>query len=196
MKKKARRWFKPRVGLIIDYCLTSLDFLGGWIIYWWFSKSYSSTYFLWSTSEQPFESFHNKFRIRQCSAHVTCVSIPEDREILHLYIPWSVSLHSMAHKGSLLSLLLLLWTYTHTFFYASTNKHKVCPPYIDTRIFPFSLCLCGNQNNNYCQKCQSTLEWAQHVLREYCLTWTSKPKQRIWHPRRLLCSSIVVCYVQ
>lgn len=88
------------------------------------------------------------FRIRQCSAHVTCVSIPEDREILHLYIPWSVSLHSMAHKGSLLSLLLLLWTYTHTFFYASTNKHKVCPPYIDTWIFPFSLCLCGNQNNN------------------------------------------------
>lgn len=148
MKKKARRWFKPRVGLIIDYCLTSLDFLGGWIIYWWFSKSYSSTYFLWSTSEQPFESFHNKFHIRQCSAHVTCVSIPEDREILHLYIPWSVSLHSMAHKGSLLSLLLLLWTYTHTFFYASTNKHKVCPPYIDTWIFPFSLCLCGNQNNN------------------------------------------------
>lgn len=74
------------------------------------------------------------------------VSIPEDREILHLYISWSVSLHSMAHRGSLLSLLLLL--YTHTFFYASTNKYKVCPPYIDTWIFPFSLCLCGNQNNN------------------------------------------------
>lgn len=72
------------------------------------------------------------------------VSIPEDREILHLYIPWSVSLHSM----TLLSLLLLVWTYTHTFFYASTNKYKVCPPYIDTWIFPFSLCLCGNQNNN------------------------------------------------